>query len=131
MKADGEEKAREWLEEHKEDLSNMKAIDMDFYERARRERGDEYADLLYNIAPTMYRTCYEKIKILGERIERKELLYLDFESAKPYYEQKGFIYGDDEETRKFNEIMAFLYMGRRGNVENNVEHTQNSVRGCL
>ena len=121
LKADGYEKSHEWLENHENELKNMKAIDMDFYERAKREqqeRGNEYveyADFLYNSAPTMYQSCLEKIEILGKQLEREGVLYLDFESAKPYYEQKGFIYGDDDEIKEFNDVMAFLYMGRRGN----------------
>ena len=65
----------------------------------------------------MYESCLEKIEILGKQLEREGALYLDFESAKPFYEQKGFIYGDDndEEIKEFNDVMAFLYMGRRGN----------------
>ena len=40
-------------------------------------------------------------------------LYLDFESAFPYYEKNGILTGNDPETTEFNDIMNFLYMGRK------------------
>ena len=31
----------------------------------------------------------------------------------PYYKQSGIIQGDTEDIKEFNDIMEYLYMGRR------------------
>ena len=41
------------------------------------------------------------------------MLYSDFESALPHYKSRGILIGDDLETTEFNDIMNFLYMGRK------------------
>lgn len=114
LKADGKNEALKWLEDRKSTLSAQKAVYMDFYEKAKSERGAEYADFIYNIAPTMYESCLEKIIKVGNAIEQQGALYLTFEAAKPYYEQRGILDGYDDESREFNDIMEFLYLGRHG-----------------
>ena len=41
-----------------------------------------------------------------------------FESALPYYKQYGIIDEDSEEIKEFNDIMDFLYLGRRTKLDN-------------
>ena len=50
---------------------------------------------------------------IGATIRGKGLTYSDFESAMPYYKQSGLVQGDTEDIKEFNDIMEFLYMGRR------------------
>lgn len=41
-------------------------------------------------------------------------MYIDFESALSYYKQYGIVDEEDsEEIKEFNDIMDFLYLGRR------------------
>lgn len=114
LKADGKNEALKWVEDRKSTLSAQKAVYMDFYERAKSERGAEYADFIYHTAPTMYESCLDKIYRVGDAIEKQGALYLTFEAAKPYYEQRGILDGYDDESREFNDIIEFLYLGRRG-----------------
>lgn len=50
-------------------------------------------------------------------ISRRGVLYSDFESALPHYKSRGILTGDDLETTEFNDIMNFLYMGRKEKLE--------------
>ena len=115
LKSDGKDAALRWLEDNKNVLLAQKAVDMDCYKLVRKERGEESADFLLDNAPSMYTSCLRKIEIVGEHIAAEGALYLDFESAKPYYEQHGILYGYDNEIKEFNDIMEFLYLGRKGN----------------
>ena len=60
-----------------------------------------------------YELCIDKIMKIGNEIDSKGHLYIDFESALPYYKQYGIIDEDSEEIKEFNDIMDFLYLGRR------------------
>lgn len=55
----------------------------------------------------------DKIKKIGNEIDSKGHLYIDFESALPYYKQYRIINEDSEEIKEFNDIMDFLYFGRK------------------
>ena len=61
----------------------------------------------------MYILCKRKISEVGELVNSNGVLYSDFESALPYYEKNGILTGTDPETTEFNDIMNFLYMGRK------------------
>ncbi|MBS6194811.1 MAG: hypothetical protein KH828_04455 [Clostridiales bacterium] len=50
---------------------------------------------------------------MGATIRRNGLTYSDFESALPYYRQVGRVQGTAPEIQEFNDIMDFLYMGRK------------------
>lgn len=66
----------------------------------------------------MYELCIDKIMKIGNEIDSKGHLYIDFESALPYYKQYGIIDEDSEEIKEFNDIMFFLYLGRRTKLDN-------------
>ena len=61
----------------------------------------------------MYYLCKDKITQLGTTIRSNGLVYSDFESALPYYRQIGKVQGTTQEVQEFNDIMDFLYMGRK------------------
>ena len=89
-----------------------------------KNKGIEIAKFIKNISPdNMYILCKSKISEVGELINSNGALYLDFESALPYYEKNGILAGNDPETTEFNDIMNFLYMGRK---EKNKEISANT-----
>lgn len=62
----------------------------------------------------MYVLCKEKISLIGEQIKYKGgTLYSDFESALQYYKKYGILSEDSLEIKEFNDIMNFLYLGRK------------------
>ena len=65
----------------------------------------------------MYILCKRKISEVGELVNSNGVLYSDFESALPYYEKNGILTGTDPETTEFNDIMNFLYMGRKEKIK--------------
>ena len=65
----------------------------------------------------MYILCKRKISEVGELVNSNGVLYSDFESALPYYKLRGILTGDDLETTEFNDIMNFLYMGRKEKIK--------------
>lgn len=83
-------------------------------------KGIEVAKLIRFNSPykNMYELCIDKIIKIGNEIESKGHLYIDFESALPYYKQYGIIDEDSEEIKEFNDIMDFLYLGRRTKLDN-------------
>lgn len=83
-------------------------------------KGIEFAKLSRSNSSykNMYELCNDKIMKIGNEIDSKGHLYIDFESALPYYKQYGIIDEDSEEIKEFNDIMDFLYLGRKANVDN-------------
>lgn len=83
-----------------------------------KNKGIEIAKFIKNISPdNMYILCKCKISEVGELINSNGALYLDCESALPYYEKNGILAGNDPETTEFNDIMNFLYMGRKEKIK--------------
>ena len=80
-----------------------------------KNKGIEIAEIIRLSLPykNMYELCIDKIMKIGNEIDSKGRLYIDFESALPYYKQYGIINEDSEEIKEFNDIMNFLYLGRR------------------
>lgn len=61
----------------------------------------------------MYQLCKKKVNQVGEMINRSGVLYSDFESALPHYRKNGIIQDNTLEAQEFNDIMEFIYMGRK------------------
>lgn len=59
----------------------------------------------------MYEVCLFKVNKVDSILDSKPI-YLDFDSARPYYEKYGVLDNDKKENIEFNDIMSFLYMGR-------------------
>ena len=113
LKHKSEKDARDWVEKHKTDLLAEKAITSEAYEQAKKARGEEFANHLYNDAPNMYDSCLYKIENVSKQIEKNGgLLYTDFETAKKYYLENGILDGIDPEIFEFNDLMEFVYLGR-------------------
>lgn len=113
LKACDAETATKWIEENKESLLQMNAYSENFNSKTAQQYPN-LAEILKSMAPpNMYQLCKDKIAQVGATIRSKGLVYSDFESALPYYRQSGRIQGTTPEVKEFNDIMDFLYMGRK------------------
>lgn len=101
LKAFDAETAEKWVESKKDSLIQMKAI--------LNPPTDPILQLLP--CPDMYHLCREKIETLKR--SPGQISYSDFESALPHYKKHGILSGDNPEITEFNDIMDFLYLGRR------------------
>ena len=113
MKAFNVSEASKWVEEKKDTLIKAKSISEEVFAEISKKQGTEIALAILNSAPNMYQLCREKISQVGNIIESNGRLYSDFESALPYYKSRGIITHDDSEGKEFNDIMDFLYLGRK------------------
>ena len=113
MKAISVDEATKWVEEHKEILVNMRAMSAKAFDETTKYQGVEITQLLWDSAPNMYELSKQKIYSVGSDITAKGVIYSDFETALPYYKEKGILTGDESEIKEFNDIMDFLYLGRK------------------
>lgn len=113
LKACDAETATKWIEENKESLRQMNAYSEDFNSKIAQQDPNLAEVLKYMAPPNMYELCKDKIDQLGATIRSNGLVYSDFESALPHYRQAGRIQGTTTEVQEFNDIMDFLYMGRK------------------
>lgn len=114
MKAFNVDEATKWVEEKKNVLIQMKTMSEKAFNEIAEREGVELARILQSTAPSnMYLLCKMKISQVGAVINDNGTLYSDFESALPYYKARGILTGDDLEIEEFNDIMNFLYLGRK------------------
>ena len=115
VKAFDKEEAIRWIEAEKNNLINLDVMSDKVFNEIAENKGIEFAKLIRFNSPykNMYELCIDKIMKIGNEIDSKGHLYIDFESALLYYKQYGIIDEDSEEIKEFNDIMAFLYLGRR------------------
>ena len=115
VKAFDKEEAIRWIEEEKNNLINLDIMSDKVFAEIEKNEGTEIAEFIRFSSPykNMYELCIDKIMKIGNEIDLKGHLYIDFESALPYYKQYGIIDEDSEEIKEFNDIMDFLYLGRR------------------
>lgn len=113
LKACDAETATKWIEENKESLLQMNAYSEDFNSKIALQDPNLAEMLKYMAPPNMYQLCKDKINQVETTIRRNGLVYSDFESALPYYKQAGRVQGATPEVQEFNDIMDFLYMGRK------------------
>lgn len=120
VKAFDKEEAIRWIETEKNNLVNLDIMSDKMFAEIAKNRGIEIAELIRRSSPykNMYELCIDKIMKIGNEIDSKGHLYIDFESALPYYKQYGIIDEDSEEIKEFNDIMDFLYLGRRIKLDN-------------
>lgn len=114
VKAFSADEASKWVEREKEALVQMGTVTEKAYNEIVEKEGVELAEIIRNSSPAnMYLLCRMKISQVGNVINSRGVLYSDFESALPHYKSKGILIGDDLETKEFNDIMNFLYLGRK------------------
>lgn len=114
VKAFSIDEAIEWVEKEKGALVQMGTVTEKAYNEIVEKGGVELAEIIRSSSPAnMYLLCRMKISQVGDVINSRGVLYSDFESALPHYKSKGILMGDDMETKEFNDIMNFLYLGRK------------------
>ena len=114
MKALSVDEAKEWIEREKNILIKMGTVKEKAINEIAEKEGIEVAEFIRNSSPAnMYILCKMKILKVEDIVNSRGRLYTDFESALPYYKSRGILIGDDLETTEFNDIMNFLYMGRK------------------
>ena len=109
-------------------LATMKALSVD-----EAKEWIEVAEFIRNSSPAnMYILCKMKILKVEDIVNSRGRLYTDFESALPYYKSRGILIGDDLETTEFNDIMNFLYMGRKEKIrEISNENNPYVILNCI
>ncbi|HBC3855481.1 TPA: hypothetical protein KD866_000840 [Vibrio parahaemolyticus] len=118
LKAFDKANAIEWINERKDDLSNILPYTPEAIADIEAVHGKLQAELVVANAPeNMYVCCLERLEEVAQVLEQQGLLYNNFEQAKPLYLEKGILDEVEPEHQEFNDIMEFVYLGRK--VENN------------
>ena len=113
LKAFGLDEAKAWLIEREEELIKVPAYTVEGIEEIRSVRGDVVADQYMLNAPNMYECCMSRLNEVAITISKNGALYSDFEGAMALFETKGFVEGDSVEVATFNDLMQFVYLGRK------------------
>ena len=118
MKAFNIDVATQWIEERKEKLSNLAAFSQGSLEDITSKLGLSIEELQKKerLPKDLYSLCKLKIQEVGNNLKEKGTLYNDFESAYPFYLRGGVLEEKSEDAKKFNDIMKFLFMGRKENM---------------
>lgn len=120
LKAFDADEANAWIEEREWELRQKSTMTKEFKDGIMQkfEDEEELSLLLEMIGPqNMYELCKRKVEKVGNAIEQIGSLYLDFESALPVYKENGVLKGTEPEIQEFNDIMEFLYLGRKEKVK--------------
>lgn len=119
LKALNKDAAINWLEDRKEVLEKIQSVSPDAHKAIIEKYGEECANLLCENAPNMYELCVERVNSVENALDKRGILYNDFESAITIYQKNGIISGSSPEIKEFNSIMEFLYLGRKAQCELN------------
>ena len=69
----------------------------------------------------MYVVCKDKIRQLRKSVE-KGTMYRTFEESYPYFKESGILDDDGtDEVKEFNDMMEFLYLGRKEAEDRDIE----------
>ncbi len=124
VKAFNADEATEWVEKKKNKLIKMGTVTEKAFNEIAEKEGIEIAELIRNNSPgNMYVLCKMKISQVGDLVNNRGVLYSDFESALPHYKAKGILSGTDQEATEFNDIMNFLYMGRKEKIREIIDES--------
>lgn len=114
LKAFDQNSAKQWIEERKDELSNTLPYTQEAIAEIEATYGKFHAQVVIDKAPeSMYSLCLERVDKVSSTIDQQGLLYNNFEQAKQLYLDQGILSGDTEEYKYFNDIMAFVYLGRK------------------
>lgn len=124
VKAFNKENCIAWIESNKEHLQGLTVEpSKDLIQKLGAILGIETAmAILKQQADNMYDFCMEKATVVGNSLEKRGVLYSDFETALKYYKEHGIVNGNSPEILEFNSLMEFVYIGRKEREEelNNV-----------
>jgi hypothetical protein len=114
LKAFDKDNALEWLNERKEELSNILPYTTEAISDIEAAYGKQHAQSVVDNAPeNMYICCLERLEQVALTLEQQGVLYNNFEQAKQLYLEEGILDDDKQENRDFNDIMEFVYLGRK------------------
>lgn len=118
LKAFDADEANAWIEERECELRQKGTMTKEMRDSIMQEYGEKEGEKVIAIlemigSQNMYELCKRKVEMVGNVIEQRGPLYLDFESALPVYKENGILEGDEPEIQEFNDIMEFLYLGRK------------------
>lgn len=123
FKAYSADMAFSWLEEKRFKFESIPSYTEEFIKNFEKMYGSEMTLQFINSIPSsIYDSCKEKIIILSDQIAENRA-YLDFESALPFYQEKGKLDEVKNENKEFNSIMEFVYLGRQKQYGVNSERT--------
>ncbi len=130
IKAFGFNKAMEWIIDNKQKLTEIDSAytSDDAKETFLRYSSDGYFGIqhylqeIQNMTGNMYEYMIRMVQQLPSFEERpKQFRYNTFEEAKRIYLENGIVNGDTEDIIEFNNLMRFIYEGRKEAETNNIE----------
>lgn len=112
VKVKGTDACIEWIEENKTDLE---AVIQEFSSEEYKVLIETYGILVATsiakeMTKNMYDVSIEKAKIIGSQFIP---LYSTMEEALRYYNTDGIIVGETDDVREFNDLMHYVYFGRK------------------
>ncbi|HDF2349729.1 TPA: hypothetical protein PC573_005089 [Klebsiella variicola] len=114
LKAFNKNDALNWLNERECELYSMLPYTPEAIAEIEVALGKQFAELIIANAPAnMYVCCLERLEKVALTIEKQGLLYNSFEQAKQLYLNKGILDDNNPENKEFNDIMEFVYLGRK------------------
>lgn len=125
MKAENPDDADAWVKQHKEELETLPCVSEQAYQKMVADMGEVLAkEVMLSTPKNMYELSVSKIEQLRGRIENEGTIYKTFEEALPYYKEHGIIPDDGtDEIQEFNDMMEFMYLGRKENKDQEIEET--------
>lgn len=123
MKAENPDDADAWVKQHKEELEALPCVSEQAYQKMVANMGEVLAkEVMLSTPKNMYELSVSKIEQLRGRIENEGTIYKTFEEALPYYKEHGIIPDDGtDEIQEFNDMMEFMYLGRKENKDQEIE----------
>jgi len=114
LKAFDKESAIKWVEDRMDELSKTLPYTPEAIANIESTHGKLHAEAVVANAPeNMYSLCLERLEEVSSIIDSQGLLYNNFEQAKQLYLDEGVLSNDSQEHRDFNDIMEFVYLGRK------------------
>lgn len=128
LKAIGVSEAKAWVLERKEELVRVPAYTKEGIEEIKKNHGQAYADKVMLNAPNMFECSMQRICEVAGTIAKNGALYKDFESAMDLFKAKGFVEGSTVDIVLFNEIMQFVYLGRKPSPNDRLDKSYITIR---
>lgn len=118
LKAHSFEDAERWLKKHRNEFDKLSIqLPENEQEKLINKFGHSVADIiLKEQEKSIYEVSIERINILKNK---KDFPYNNFEEAVDYYRKNGVVQGNSDEINEFNDLMEFVYIGRR-KIENSM-----------
>lgn len=112
LKAKSKDEAIKWIESHEKDFSKLSSWDENAKQDFLNQLGPELGINVINSVPNMYDLCYQRVEKI-DLYRNDKISYDSFESALRGYKKYGHIDGTTEDVQEFNQLMSFVFMGRK------------------